>query len=322
MPLPEAPEPRHAVAETYRIRHTTRYAYGDEVSFSHHMTHLQARGHGRQRIRRSTVVIDPIPAQRLDFADFFSNPVTYLEVRAPHRQLAITAESEITVFAAPVPDLATTPIWERMRDRLRVGHGSVGFPAGAVDPYVCDSPYVRLDAALADYAAPSFLAGRPVGLAARDLQARIHADFTFDPTATTVATPLEEVLADRRGVCQDFAHLFIGCLRVMGLPARYVSGYLRTLPPPGQPRLVGADVSHAWASVWCGDGTWVDFCPTNDRLADTDYITLAWGRDYHDVSPVRGVVQGGAQHVLTVQVDVEPLSGQGLRAGPVDPRFG
>jgi transglutaminase-like putative cysteine protease len=144
-------------------------------------------------------------------------------------------------------------------------------------------------------------------MAAIDLMHRVHKDFTFDPEATTVATPMAEVMRKRRGVCQDFAHVMVGCVRAMGLPARYVSGYLRTLPPPGQPRLVGADVSHAWASVWCGPVGWLDLCPTNDCIVNRDFITVAWGRDYDDVSPARGILVGGAGHGLTVSVDVEPL---------------
>ena len=283
----------------YRCRHVTRYDYGDDVPVSHHLVHLRPRPHPRQRVHAFTLRVAPATALTADHDDHFGNPVTYVAVQEPHRRLTITAESDVEVSAAPVIDLKTTPPWEDL----------VGAPgdAATVAQFAFDSALVTAGPSLADFARPSFGRHQTVGAAALGLMRRIHRDFTFDPTATTVTTPLAEVLQKRRGVCQDFAHLLVGGLRSMGLAARYVSGYLRTLPPPGQPRLVGADVSHAWVSVWCGGETWLDLCPTNGQIVDRDYITVAWGRDYDDVSPVRGIIVGGAGHGLSVSVDVEPI---------------
>lgn len=293
----------------YRVRHVTSYDYGEDVPVSHHLLHLTARPHPRQRVRRSVLTVQPAPAVRSDHTDYFGNTVTYVAVQEPHRRFVLTAESEVEVFAPPPLDGTPSQPWESVRDSLRhLPDAADGMDDGAdIGQYSFDSTLVAASPVLLDYARPSFTPGRPVIEAALDLMHRIHREFTFDPAATTVATPLAEVMRHRRGVCQDFAHIVIGCVRAVGLPARYVSGYLRTLPPAGQPRLVGADVSHAWASVWCGNSGWIDLCPTNDRRADRDFITIAWGRDYDDVSPARGVLMGGAGHALTVSVDVEPL---------------
>lgn len=304
MPLPDQLDGPNTPVR-YRIRHTTRYDYVDPVSVSHHLLHLQARSHPLQRCRRSQLIISPVPAARADGVDFFGNPVTYLEFQEPHQSLSISAESEVEVRPPPPFTAAATPPWEHLRNWL--SSGADPGAATEVDQFACDSTLIRVDPILLEYAQPSFPAGRPIGEAAIDLLNRIHGEFTFDPTATTVATPLMEAMLQRRGVCQDFAHILIGCLRSLGLPGRYISGYLRTLPPPGRPRLVGADVSHAWVSVWVGGTNWLDLCPANGRIANEDYITVAWGRDYQDVSPVRGVIQGGGQHVLKVEVDVEMI---------------
>lgn len=307
---PPLATPPHATPDAtprrYRCRHVTRYLYGEDVPVSHHMAHLVARSHPLQRCRRAVLTVSPTPAVRSDLIDYFGNPLTYIAVQEPHRELVFTAESEIEVSAAPAFDYEATPPWET----LTVGSHDFGGTdqCGEIMQFAFDSVLVQADAELADYAAPSFAAGRPIAAAAMDLTLRIHADFTFDPAATTVSTPLSEVMANRRGVCQDFAHLLIGCLRSLRLPARYVSGYLRTLPPPGKPRLIGADVSHAWGSAYCGAGRWLDLCPTNARAADQDFITVAWGRDFDDVSPLRGVIHGSTGHGLAVEVDVEPLA--------------
>lgn len=292
----------------YRIRHVTSYDYGEDVPVSHHLLHLTARPHPRQRVRRSLLTVEPMPAVRSDRTDYFGNTVTYVAVQEPHRSFAITAESEVEVFAPRQFDPAVSPPWEEVRDSL--GHLMGPDDGAEIGQYAFDSVLVVSSPALIDYARVSFPPGRPVAEAGIDLMHRIHKEFAFDPAATTVATPLHDVMRLRRGVCQDFAHVTIGCLRAVGLPARYVSGYLRTLPPPGRPRLVGADVSHAWASLWCGPMGWLDLCPTNDCIANQDFITVAWGRDYDDVSPARGVLLGGAGHGLTVSVDVEPFEAE------------
>lgn len=311
MPSPEpidaAPaESAPAGPVRYRCRHTTRYDYGEEVPVSHHVVHLTPRSHPRQRCRRATLTVAPVPAVRADHTDYFGNPVTYVAVQEPHRQFVVTAETEVEVQPPPAFDPAQTSPWERLRDAVRSGNPVPG-DGGETLQYAFDSVLVPTGRDLAAFAAPSFAAGAPVAVGAIALMRRIHEEFTFDPAATTVATPIAEVMASRRGVCQDFAHLLIGALRSLGLPARYVSGYLRTLPPPGRPRLIGADVSHAWGAVWCGGDLWLDLCPTNGRTADHDFITVAWGRDYTDVSPVRGVIHGSTGHGLMVEVDVEPL---------------
>lgn len=302
---PDAADSRTSGGMRYRVRHVTRYYYGEDVPVSHHMAHLTARPHPLQRSRRSLLTVSPAPAVRHDLVDYFGNPMTYIAVQEPHRDLTIAAESEIEVMAGPAWELEATPPWERLQvtpyNRGRSDDG------GDIMQFAFDSVLVQTDPELADYAAPSFAADRPIGDAAHELMQRIHQDFTFDPTATTISTPLREVMLNRRGVCQDFAHLLVGCLRSLNLSARYVSGYLRTLPPPGKPRLVGADVSHAWGAVFCGDGRWLDLCPTNDRIVDQDFITVAWGRDFDDVSPVRGVIHGSPNHGMSVEVDVEPL---------------
>jgi transglutaminase-like putative cysteine protease len=288
-------------AVRYRVRHATAYEYGDEILLAHHLLHLEPRPVSHQRIVSFRMDIAPLPSVRTDHLDHFGNPATYLEMREPHGRLTVLTEMEVEV-AEPFATSAASISWEAVRDLL-------GCPsdehARDADGYRHASSLVPTSDELREYALPSFPDGRAIGEAALDLTRRIHAEFTFDPEATTVSTPVAEVLRDRRGVCQDFAHLQIGCLRSLGLAGRYVSGYLRTIPPPGRARLVGADVSHAWLSLWCGGDSWLDLDPTNGRSGSTDMIALAWGRDYDDVSPMRGVILGGSHQHLSVQVDVE-----------------
>ncbi|RJF85141.1 transglutaminase family protein [Azospirillum cavernae] len=291
----------------YRVRHATAYDYGEDVPVSHHLLHLAARPHPRQRVRRSLLTVEPTPAVRSDRVDYFGNTVTYVAVQEPHRSFTVIAESEVEVFDAPTLDADETTPWEQVRDGLRALSGPED--GAEITQYCFDSALVASSPELLNYARASFTPGRPVAAAAIDLTIRMNDEFAFDPTATTVSTPIAEVMRKRRGVCQDFAHVIIGCFRAVGLPARYVSGYLRTLPPPGRERLVGSDVSHAWASVWCGAAGWLDVCPTNACVANRDFITVAWGRDYDDVSPARGILVGGAGHGLSVSVDVEPIEG-------------
>jgi len=281
----------------YRVTHTSTYRYSEPVSISHHALRLTPRALPRQSCRRNEIEITPKPAVTRSRTDYFGNQLTFVAVQDPHEQLVVRVTSEVEVNPAATIDPAKTPAWEiaRTPDALEASE------------FVFDSHYVRTSGELTAYASPSFTAGRPLLEAVLDLTGRIHKEFTFDPKATTVATPLERVFTQRRGVCQDFAHLEIGCLRSLGLPARYVSGYLQTVPPPGKPRLVGVDMSHAWVSVFCPGNGWVDVDPTNNVLVSTSHVTLAWGRDYGNVSPIRGVIVGGGQHALQVSVDVAPL---------------
>jgi transglutaminase-like putative cysteine protease len=248
--------------------------------------------------------IEPVPeAMHLEI-DYFGNPTSFFTLEEPHVRMRDEAESEIEVERPPTPDPAATPEWEALRDLVHCDLSDAGLAAHGM---VFESPHVILSSDLVAYAAPSFVPGRPLLEAALDLMRRIHREFEYQPGTTSVHTGLAEVMADRQGVCQDFAHLGIGCLRALGLPARYVSGYLRTRPPPGGVRLTGADASHAWLSVYCGDAGWIDLDPTNDQLVDQHYVTLAFGRDYGDVSPIKGVILGGGAHTVEVGVDVEPL---------------
>jgi transglutaminase-like putative cysteine protease len=231
--------------------------------------------------------------------------VTFFAVQEPHRTLTVTARStvEVTPREGPSPD--HTPAWETIRDTLRHDRSAAVLEAYQ---YLFDSPHITCSARLRHYAAPSFRPGQPLFGAVFDLTRRIHTDFTYDPQATSVSTPLHDVLRARRGVCQDFAQVQIGCLRTLGLAARYVSGYLVTQPPPGEPRLVGADASHAWVSVYCPGYGWIDVDPTNNVLPSERHITVALGRDYSDVSPIKGILLGGGQHTMRVAVDVVPVS--------------
>ena len=289
----------------YRIEHHTRYVYASAVSTSQHMAYLEPRELPWQQVRAHDLAIDPHPVLSSRRVDYFGNAVNQFSVLGPHRELSVRSQSLVEVRpkrAAIAP--ALSPPWETVRDVLAYRTGA---PAGEPAQYAYASPYVAPDPEVADFARASFEPGRPLLESAIDLMHRIHAEFRFDPRATTITTPVRRVLAERRGVCQDFAHLQISCLRSLGLAARYLSGYLLTDPPPGQPRLAGADASHAWVSVPCPRHGWVDLDPTNDVLPDVRHVTLAWGRDYGDVSPLRGVILGGTRHTLRVGVSVTPL---------------
>jgi transglutaminase-like putative cysteine protease len=290
----------------YRVRHSTTYAYLDTVSICHNALHLRPRDSARQYCSAYELSVYPVPAVSSEWVDFFGNHVTFFSVQEPHRTLTVTARSTVEVGSVELPHASDTPAWEAVCDLLRRDRSAVVLEAYQ---YVFDSPYVVRNASLRQYASPSFPAGRPLLAAVLDLTRRIHADFTYDPTATSVNTPLHDVLQDRRGVCQDFAHVQIGCLRALGLAACYVSGYLVTKPPPGRPRLVGADASHAWVSVYCPGSGWIDVDPTNNVLSSDRHIMVAVGRDYGDVSPIKGVFLGGGRHTVEVAVDVVPVEG-------------
>jgi transglutaminase-like putative cysteine protease len=286
---------------TYDIIHRTLYEYAAPVTVSHHAARLEPRTLPHQQTGSFSLHIEPTPARFTPRMDFFGNQVCGFSIQEIHRDLEITATSRVTVSATTTPALALSTNWA---DVVKLFSDPVS--PEVVEPYqfAFDSPLLRVSAELADYARKSFAPSTPLLVAVADLNRRIFTDFKYDPTATTVATPLEEVLEKRRGVCQDFAHLGIACLRSLGLPARYVSGYLRTRPPEGKPRLVGADASHAWFSVFCPSTGWQDFDPTNNVLPAEEHITIAFGRDYSDVSPVSGVITGGGSHRVKVSVDV------------------
>ena len=285
----------------YAITHRTSYGYGSAVSVSHHLAHLRPRDLPRQQVSDYTVTVEPAPTASSEHIDYYGNAVRFFTIGTPHERLVVTARSRIRIAAPLLPNPAQTMAWEQVRARCAK---DVLTPDSAVGEFRFDSPHIARKPAFADYAAPSFPKNRPLLEGVMDFTARIFRDFKFDSRATTVATPLDEVLKKRRGVCQDFAHLAIAGLRSLGLPARYVSGYLETQPPRGKARLVGADASHAWLAVWCPGHGWIDTDPTNNVLPGERHVTVAWGRDFSDVSPVRGVVVGGGGHSLGVSVDV------------------
>ena len=288
---------------TYRILHKTTYKYKHPVSFGNHSVYLTPRSEAHQRCESHELLVKPAAAAVTHRVDYFGNGVDFFTVQEPHEELAIEARSVVTVAAG-----ARWPLHCAAWDEVaRSVPGEISPAALDALQFVFESPRIKPGAEFAAYALPSFPPGRPLSEALLDLTARIHGEFRFDSKATNVRTPPEEVLRLRRGVCQDFAHLQIACLRSLNLPARYVSGYLRTYPPPGRPRLVGADASHAWVSVYCPEAGWLDVDPTNNVVPSESHVTLAWGRDYGDVSPVRGVILGGRDHKLDVAVDMEPL---------------
>ncbi len=293
-------------AAFYRIDHETRYRYASRVSTSQHVAYLRPRALARQRVHRQEISVDPPPARWTRRTDYFGNAVDQFTLLQPHTELTVRAETLVEVIAAPPPEPGRSAPWEEARDALVYRQGVF---AGEAAEYAFASPFVAVDPEMADFARPSFPPGRPLLAAAIELMHRIHTEFRYDPEATTITTPISRVLAERRGVCQDFAHVQIACLRALGLAARYVSGYLLTTPPPGQPRLQGADASHAWLAVHCPRSGWVELDPTNDLVPDRQHIALGWARDYGDVTPLRGVILGGARHTLSVGVSVVPLAG-------------
>ncbi len=293
---------------TYRVTHRTEYRYQSDVTESYGELHLLPRDLPGQVCRESLVRIDPEPNDLRERCDFYGNRTVYFAVLEAHTLLTITAESVIDVEGRQqaMSNVGSQP-WEVVRDRLR--HDRAGAALEASD-FLLDSPMVATSPELLDYIAPSFPPGRPLVDALAEFNSRINRDFAFRPGATSVGTSLTELLEGRAGVCQDFALLAVGCLRSLGLAARYVSGYIETYPPPGRPRLVGADASHAWASVFVPDTGWVDLDPTNDQFVGDRYVTTAWGRDYRDVSPVKGVIYTeSTSDGMEVSVDVLRVDG-------------
>lgn len=289
--------------ENYTVEHETRYAYTAPVSQSWQLAHLTPRLLPWQRLVAHTLLIDPAPDERHDAVDSFGNSVTHFGLHGAHRVLRVRMRCEVQV--GPRPPVAESPgSWEQVRDAVRQPPQQGELVAALMSE---PTALVPLSEGARRYAAASLAAGRDWFEALSDLMHRIHADFEFDPGATTVSTRVDEVLQQRRGVCQDFAHLMLACLRGHGLPARYVSGYLLTDPPEGQPRLMGVDASHAWVAAYSPALGWVEFDPTNDQCADTRYITLAWGSDFADVVPLRGVILGGGTQDMDISVSVIPM---------------
>ncbi len=293
----------------YQIFHDTHYHYDSPVSLAQQLAHLWPRNSPWQRCVEQQLDISPVPTMRRDELDVFGNPVTRLAFERPHDQLQISAQLRVEVLERPVLDFGQSSAWELTRNALTYSAQPLNADILDACRYRFESPYIHLKRAFTDFSDDCFVPGRPVLLGAQALMEKIFKEFTFDAEATQVATPLVEVLERRRGVCQDFAHLMLACLRSRGLAARYISGYLLTQPPPGQPRLIGADASHAWVSVFCPALGWVDFDPTNNIQPALEHITLAWGRDFSDVSPLRGVILGGGSHDPEVSVTVMPVEG-------------
>ena len=280
----------------YEVVHTTRYDYRESVAVSHHMARLSPRVLPYQQRLQHDLLIEPPPAVMTTHTDYFGNAVTYFAMQGAHKRLIVRARSQVTMQAPSLPASSNTPPWEAVADRATL-------PLEALE-FLFDAALIPVSTELRAYARAAFAPGRPLLDAVLELTRRIHDDFTFDREATTVATPLADVFKSRRGVCQDFARLEIACLRSLGLPARYVSGYLETVPPADSPRLVGADSSHAWLTVYCPEVGWIPVDPTNNLVPSLTHVTLAWGRDYTDVSPIHGVILGGGDHTLRVNVDV------------------
>ena len=291
----------------YQIFHDTCYHYDSPVSLAQQLAHLWPRECSWQRCTEQQLLISPQPTTRRDELDVFGNPLTRLAFERPHDELQVNARLTVEVLARPLADFNLSPAWEQTRNALTYSSQPLSAEMLEACRYRFQSPYVHLKRSFVEFSESCFPPGKPLLLGVQDLMQKIFSEFTFDAEATQVATPLVEVLERRRGVCQDFAHLMLACVRSRGLAARYISGYLLTQPPPGQPRLIGADASHAWVSVFCPVSGWVDFDPTNNVQPALEHITLAWGRDFSDVSPLRGVILGGGSHDPEVRVTVMPL---------------
>ncbi len=288
----------------YRVRHSTRYSYSRPVDLGAHLLHLRPLRRDWQSVCGETLTVTPSPSRQSEQLDHFGNRVTWLFFDLPHREFEVTIESEVQVRPSPPPDPSETPAWEAVCQAAREG----GPGAWQASEFRFESPMVPSLPAARAYAAASFTTGRPILAAMMDLTERIYRDFTFKAGVTTVSTPISQVLERRQGVCQDFTHLMLSGVRGLGLPACYTSGYIRTRPPPGQERRRGADQSHAWTSVWLGpEHGWIGLDPTNGVVVRDEHVVVAFGRDFADISPVRGMILGGGAHTLKVGVDLEPL---------------
>lgn len=288
-------------ATRYRIRHETTYVYGSDVVHSHQLLHLVPRPAPYQQCLEHTIDISPAAYRRREEFDAFGNHVTRVEFEHPHRRLEVTTDMEVEVHPRPPVLAADTVAWDRLARQLTYTGRSPAREDLEASRFRHESPYVRVKRMFTEYADGCFPEGRPILACAQALMTKIHGDFKYAPGETTIATPVTEVLKLRRGVCQDFAHLMIACLRSRGLAARYVSGYVRSL--------VGSAASHAWVAVYTPPFGWLELDPTNDTMVGTDHIAVVWGRDFGDVSPLRGIILGGGSHRLSVDVRVERLNG-------------
>ncbi|WP_122663136.1 transglutaminase family protein [Pseudomonas viridiflava] len=293
----------------YQIFHDTHYKYDSPVSLAQQLAHLWPRANPWQRCSEQQLLVSPIPTIRRDEFDVFGNPLTRLAFERPHDELQVNARLRVEVLERAPLNFNHSPAWEMTRSIMTYNARPMSADILEACRYRFESPYVHLKQSFIEFSADCFAPSQPLMLCVQALMEKIFTEFTFDGEATQVATPLVEVLESRRGVCQDFAHLMLACLRSRGLSARYISGYLLTQPPPGQPRLIGADASHAWVSVFCPVLGWVDFDPTNNVQPALEHISLAWGRDFSDVSPLRGVILGGGNHDPEVRVTVMPVEG-------------
>lgn len=288
----------------YKVHHRTCYGYSEPVTLSHNLAHLRPLSDDRQKLRSFSLQVHPEPREISGHMDVFGNHVHFVQVQEWHREFTVACDSELEVLPPRWPDAFATPAWESVAQRVRCKpSGEDAIAAG----FRHASPFVPILDRCRELALASFPPGRPVLEAALDLTQRIPLDFQYSPHSTAVTTPVAEVLVTRRGVCQDFAHLMLGCLRALGLPSRYVSGYLETEPPPGKPRLVGADASHAWVQLWVPGFGWADLDPTNGLAPRERHIRLAVGRDFGDVSPLKGLLLGGGTQTVQVSVDVVPV---------------
>jgi transglutaminase-like putative cysteine protease len=290
----------------YDVRQTTTYAYASAAAYAHHVLRLTPIARERQRVTAAVLDIDPAPVRRREGRDFFDNRTTMIEIDAPHNTLTVRLAARIAVEAAAPADFEASPPWENVRAQTLA---SLDLGPHSPVHFIYPSRMVSLDPEIRDYVQASFPRGRPALAGAAEVMRRIRNDFTYEPGATTVTTTPAISFALRRGVCQDFAHIMISGLRSLGLPAAYVSGYLRTVPRAGAARLEGADAMHAWVMVWCGDAGWWGLDPTNALIASDDHVVLAIGRDYADAAPVGGVVLGSGPQRLNTAVDVIPLEG-------------
>jgi transglutaminase-like putative cysteine protease len=288
----------------YLVRHRTTYRYERNVVYSRLIAHLVPRTTARQRPVTFAVEVTPWPVERFQRSDYFGNITNWFTIDEPHNVLDIVAESQIAVDPAPTFSVAASLGWEDVRRSFEF---SADPQTREVVQYVFDTPLTATNAAMLAYAKQSFAPGRPLLECALEINHRIHRDLTYDGDATDTRTTAKEAFELRAGVCQDLAQVGLALIRAMGLAARYVSGYLLTYPAPGQERLIGADASHAWFSVWIPPFGWVDFDPTNDMLPSSEHITVGWGRDYADVAPIHGIITGGSEHDVEVGVDVTPL---------------